>query len=208
MSLVTVHAQAPWGPVQLRTAESMGELLARGERPAEIVDVGERDPAEVVKVALRLLPPPMDASGQLPATVDKARNSVMEAVSCVVASVVADAPAEPVSGKPESHCEPIASDGEVKPEIAHKIAAGSCMAAADCSAVRHQAGAEVDVRVIRAGLKLSQPEFAKAFGLKVAVLRDWEQGRTTPEGAARVLLRVIEARPEVVKQVLEGVGCP
>ena len=42
-----------------------------------------------------------------------------------------------------------------------------------------------------AGLGMSQPAFAEAFGLKLAVLWDWEQGRTRPEGPARVLLATI-----------------
>lgn len=57
-----------------------------------------------------------------------------------------------------------------------------------------------DVRAIRARLKLTQPAFAKRFGLPVGTVRDWEQGRTVPDQAARVLLRVIERDPEAVQR--------
>lgn len=61
-----------------------------------------------------------------------------------------------------------------------------------------------DVRAIRARLKLSQPAFAKRFGLPVGTVRDWEQGRTVPDQAARVLLRVIESDPEAVQRAAAG----
>lgn len=59
-----------------------------------------------------------------------------------------------------------------------------------------------DVRAIRARLKLSQPAFARAFGLPVGTVRDWEQGRAVPDQAARVLLRVIEREPEAVRRAV------
>ena len=57
-----------------------------------------------------------------------------------------------------------------------------------------------DVRAIRARLKLTQPAFAKRFGLAVGTVRDWEQGRAVPDQAARVLLRVIERDPDAVQR--------
>ena len=44
-----------------------------------------------------------------------------------------------------------------------------------------------DVKAIRAGYQLSQIEFATLLGISVKTLRNWEQGRRTPEGPARVL---------------------
>jgi len=60
----------------------------------------------------------------------------------------------------------------------------------------------VDVGAIRARLQLSQAAFAEQFGFSVAAVRDWEQHRRQPEKAARILLRVIERRPDVVREVL------
>jgi putative transcriptional regulator len=59
-----------------------------------------------------------------------------------------------------------------------------------------------ELRKIRARLKLSQTEFAARFGLSVATIRDWEQSRARPDGAARVLLMVIREEPEAVSRAL------
>jgi putative transcriptional regulator len=63
--------------------------------------------------------------------------------------------------------------------------------------------AEVDVRKIRSALKLSQAQFAARFGLPAATIRDWEQNRRKPEGAARVLLQVIKNEPDAVSRALK-----
>jgi putative transcriptional regulator len=65
-----------------------------------------------------------------------------------------------------------------------------------------QRRAGAGLRKIRARLKLSQPEFAARFGLKVATVRDWEQGRSRPDGPARVLLTVIREEPEAIERAL------
>lgn len=58
------------------------------------------------------------------------------------------------------------------------------------------------VSAIRAKLHLSQEEFSTALGISTGTLRNWEQGRRQPTGAARVLLRVAAKHP---KAVLEAV---
>src|SRR5262247_3901685 len=60
-----------------------------------------------------------------------------------------------------------------------------------------------NVRKIRASYKLSQNEFAALMGISVKTLRNWEQGRRTPEGAARVLLQVAAKHPEVIWDVVK-----
>ena len=64
----------------------------------------------------------------------------------------------------------------------------------------------VDVRAVRRRLGLSQTEFAAKFGFQPATLRNWEQGRTRPDGPARVLLAVIERHPDAVEDVLHRTG--
>lgn len=64
---------------------------------------------------------------------------------------------------------------------------------------------EVNVRKIRKALKLSQAQFAARFGIPAATVKDWEQERRKPEGAARVLLQVIKHEPEAVFRALEHV---
>jgi len=59
-----------------------------------------------------------------------------------------------------------------------------------------------DVRAVRRRLRLSQSQFAAKFGFQPATLRNWEQGRTRPDGPARVLLAVIARHPEAVEDAL------
>jgi putative transcriptional regulator len=76
---------------------------------------------------------------------------------------------------------------------------------ADPETYRVHVPAEIDVRKIRRQLKLSQGEFAAKFGIPAATIRDWEQNRRRPEGAARVLLKVIKEEPEAVSRALAHV---
>jgi len=55
-----------------------------------------------------------------------------------------------------------------------------------------------DVKRLRARYRLSQRQFAALLGISAGTLRNWEQGRRTPEGAARVLLQVADKHPEVI----------
>lgn len=60
----------------------------------------------------------------------------------------------------------------------------------------------VNVKEVRKQLAMTQEEFASAFQLSLATLRDWEQARTQPDQAARTLLKVIAHDPELVKEAL------
>jgi putative transcriptional regulator len=64
--------------------------------------------------------------------------------------------------------------------------------------------APADVKAIRSKLRKSQVEFALMIGVSVATLRNWEQGRRTPEGPALALLRVASAEPQAVTRALRG----
>lgn len=64
--------------------------------------------------------------------------------------------------------------------------------------------ANVDVRVIREKLLLSQSEFAARFGFTTAAVRQWEQGRRQPHGPARVLLTIIAREPGAVSRALRS----
>jgi putative transcriptional regulator len=55
-----------------------------------------------------------------------------------------------------------------------------------------------NVSAIRRHLGLTQQKFAKLLGISPATLRNWEQGRRKPEGAARVLLCVAAKYPQAV----------
>jgi putative transcriptional regulator len=58
------------------------------------------------------------------------------------------------------------------------------------------------VKVLRQRLEMSQDEFARAFHLPIAVLRDWEHHRSAPDAPARALLLAIERDPETMKRLL------
>jgi putative transcriptional regulator len=60
----------------------------------------------------------------------------------------------------------------------------------------------IDVRATRKSLGLSQAAFAMKFGFQQGTLKNWEQGRTRPDGPARVLLAVIACHPEAVEDAL------
>ena len=49
---------------------------------------------------------------------------------------------------------------------------------------------------------LSTAQFAQRFGFNLATLRQWEQGRRCPDGAARALLAVISHAPDVVMEAV------
>ena len=50
-------------------------------------------------------------------------------------------------------------------------------------------------------LGLSQSRFAELLGVSKRTLQEWEQGRRTPNGAAKTLLRVVERHPEVLREL-------
>jgi putative transcriptional regulator len=61
-----------------------------------------------------------------------------------------------------------------------------------------------NVRAIRTRLGMTQETFAKAIGVPVATVRNWEQSRTSMDPAVRSLLRVLEREPEAVLRALAG----
>src|SRR5689334_18356626 len=64
--------------------------------------------------------------------------------------------------------------------------------------------AEIDVRAIRRKTKMSQDQFASAFGFTVSQVRQWEQGRYRPLGAMRAYLMVIGPNYQQVLAMLHG----
>jgi len=62
----------------------------------------------------------------------------------------------------------------------------------------------LEVKTIRKRLHVSQIQFAHLIGVSAATLRNWEQGRTCPEGAARALLKIAAHRPDAVLEALQS----
>ena len=73
---------------------------------------------------------------------------------------------------------------------------------ADRSAYRVHVPEAIDVKAIRMRLGLSQAGFATRYGFNVTRIRDWEQGRSAPDGAVRAYLLVIQREPEAVSRAL------
>jgi putative transcriptional regulator len=73
----------------------------------------------------------------------------------------------------------------------------------------NKAGARVhvvevpDVRAIRRLLHMSQHEFAEAFRIPLATLKNWEQGRRVPDAPAAAYLQAIARRPQVIREALQ-----
>ncbi len=59
-----------------------------------------------------------------------------------------------------------------------------------------------EVRRVRRKLGMTQEEFAESYGLSLATVRDWEQGRTEPDQASKTLLKLIARIPEQVEAAL------
>ena len=63
-----------------------------------------------------------------------------------------------------------------------------------------------DVAALRRFIGLSQDMFARALGISVHTLRNWEQGRRMPEGPALALLRIAARHPKVLRENLALAG--
>ncbi|WP_135213462.1 helix-turn-helix domain-containing protein [Vitreimonas flagellata] len=59
------------------------------------------------------------------------------------------------------------------------------------------------VKVLRRALGLTQQEFAVRYQIPLGTLRDWEQGRATPDLPTRAYLKVIARDPKAVERALE-----
>jgi len=67
---------------------------------------------------------------------------------------------------------------------------------------RFESGA--DVVALRRFVGLTQAQFARAMGISVHTLRNWEQGRRSPEGPAIALLRIAARHPRIIRENLRS----
>lgn len=59
-----------------------------------------------------------------------------------------------------------------------------------------------DVKAIRTIARKSQAKFAEAYHIPVGTVRDWEQGRRSPDAPARALLAIIAKDPKLAEKML------
>jgi putative transcriptional regulator len=57
-----------------------------------------------------------------------------------------------------------------------------------------------DIAALRRFVGLTQSQFARALGISVHTLRNWEQGRRQPDGPAIALLRIAARHPRVIRE--------
>ncbi len=60
------------------------------------------------------------------------------------------------------------------------------------------------VRHVRARCGLTQAAFAEKIEVPIETVRNWEQGKRSPRGPARALLKVIDRAPEAAFAALGG----
>jgi DNA-binding transcriptional regulator YiaG len=61
-----------------------------------------------------------------------------------------------------------------------------------------------DIAVLRHFVGLTQARFARAMGISVHTLRNWEQGRRRPDGPALALLRIAARHPRIIRENLKS----
>ena len=61
-----------------------------------------------------------------------------------------------------------------------------------------------DIAALRSFVGMTQEEFARAVGISVHTLRNWEQGRRKPDGPAIALLRIAARHPRIIRENLES----
>lgn len=61
-----------------------------------------------------------------------------------------------------------------------------------------------DVAMLRRFVGLTQERFALAMGISVHTLRNWEQGRRHPDGAAIALMKIAARHPRIIRENLQS----
>jgi DNA-binding transcriptional regulator YiaG len=90
------------------------------------------------------------------------------------------------------------------PELTPKQLARAIPARVRRRLMQGQFESGADIAALRRFVGLSQPKFAQAMGISVHTLRNWEQGRRRPEGAAIALLRIAARHPRIIRENLRS----
>ena len=65
-----------------------------------------------------------------------------------------------------------------------------------------------DLVALRRFVGMTQDEFARAAGISVDTLQNWEQGRRKPQGTAVALIRIVARDPRVLRRNLAASSAP
>lgn len=96
-------------------------------------------------------------------------------------------------------------------QVVGKIDKARVDATTEAEVLRHMQEDETQARLdaakyarkVRKKLGLNQKEFARRIHVSVETVRNWEQGKRVPTGAAQALLRVLDKAPEAALMALE-----
>jgi putative transcriptional regulator len=106
----------------------------------------------------------------------------------------------------------VLADGSEQPlprrlaDVAEQMRGGARPAA---TTARNPARADAAyARGVRARTNLTQAEFAARIGVPLETVRNWEQGKRSPRGPARALLKLIDKVPDIAFAVLQPDGAP
>jgi putative transcriptional regulator len=75
-------------------------------------------------------------------------------------------------------------------------------AAHNAARAEHNRNDATYARSVRGQTGLTQAAFAARIGVPVETVRNWEQGKRSPRGPARALLKVLEQAPDAAFAVL------
>jgi len=99
---------------------------------------------------------------------------------------------------------------ELFDELLESIREAGAIARGELKPARVTRFAAVDTRAIREKVGATQLAFSRMIGVSLGTLRNWEQGRRSPHGPARMLLLVAAAQPDLLRRVIaehrRGVG--
>lgn len=93
---------------------------------------------------------------------------------------------------------------DVMPELKEEDFASAIPARLRKRLMKGQFEGGEDIAALRRFVRLTQEQFARAMGISVHTLRNWEQGRRTPEGPAIALLRIAAKHPRILRENLES----
>ncbi|KON81106.1 helix-turn-helix domain-containing protein [Azoarcus sp. PA01] len=89
--------------------------------------------------------------------------------------------------------DPARVDAVTEDELARQAAADEAEAMQDVARF---------VRRVRKRLGLSQADFSERINVPLETIRNWEQGKRSPTGAAKSLLKVLDRAPEAALAAL------
>jgi len=162
------------------------ELKARFERLGPIRDVDRVHSGSAVDLIIR---PAKDLASIR--TIDAVNALARRGMSLLQAKRAVERMIE--SGEASIHLSTVEGERELARELG----------AAGVSAAKVEAR-PVDVQALRKRLHMTQEAFARTYAVPLAVLQNWEQGRSEPDAAAVAYLNVIASRPDEAARALEA----